>query len=403
MGAIDDRPRFSGRLAWETGANDLSCAIEARRAAGAPILDLTESNPTRVGLAYPEEAIRAALADPRALCYEPDPCGSPAAREAVAAYYRERDAPRVVDPAHVILSASTSEGYAWLFKLLADPGDAVLVPQPSYPLFDFLAALEAVHLVPYPLGFDGHWYLDLAALQHAIDAAPARPRAIVVVNPNNPTGTFLKRSERAALSALARERGLAIVCDEVFADYPFAADLERVDTLVDEQEALAFSLSGLSKVTGLPQLKLGWVHVAGPPALRDAALARLELIADTYLSVATPVQLALPALLSLRRSIHSIISSRVAANRAALQRAVAGTACQMVPAEGGWYAMLRLPATRTDERWAIDLLEQDGVLVQPGYFYDLPLEAHLVLSLLPPEDRFTDGIGRIVARVAESA
>jgi aspartate/methionine/tyrosine aminotransferase len=391
--------RFSRRLAWGAAENALALLLDEKRASGAPLLDLTESNPTRVGLPYPDEDLLAALTDPRALRYEPTPKGLATARRAIADYYRGRDATHEVDTDDLLLTASTSEAYAWLFKLLADPGDAVLVPHPSYPLFDFLAALESVRLAPYPLAYDGAWYLDLAALQQAIDDEPAA-RAIIVVNPNNPTGSFLKRDERAALAALAAERGLAILADEVFADFAFAPDPARVDSLVDERDALCFTLSGISKVLGLPQMKLGWIHVAGPAAERAEARARLELIADTYLSVSAPVQHALPSLLSMRARMHAAIAGRVARNHAALRDAVAGSACQALHAEGGWCAVLRLPATRSDERWALDLLASDDVLVQPGYFYDFRGEAYLVVSLLPEPAGFDEGLRRIVARVA---
>jgi aspartate/methionine/tyrosine aminotransferase len=308
-----------------------------------------------------------------------------------------------VDPDDLLLAASTSEAYGWLFKALCDPGDAVLVPTPSYPLFDFLASLESVRLVPYPLRYVGAWYVDFAALQQAVEIEGERARAIVVVNPNNPTGSFLHADERRRLTAFAAERGLAIIADEVFADFSHGEPKEDlVDTLVDEQDALCFSLSGISKVLGLPQMKLGWVHVAGPAEERRLARHRLELIADTYLSVSAPVQHALPAWLLLRRSIQAAIADRARTNLAAAHALVDGTACHALRADGGWYVVLRVPATRSEERWTLELLDEDDVLVQPGYFYDFDDEAYLVLSLLPERTAFAEGVRRIVARVEKA-
>lgn len=396
-------PRFSHRLAWDTPENPLARLLDERRAAGAPLLDLTLSNPTApaAALPYPAEAVRAALALPGALRHEPSPRGLAVARRAVADHYAARGAP--IDPEHVVLTASTSEAYSFLFKLLCDPGDVVLVPQPSYPLFDFLAALDGVRPEPYLLGFDDAFHLDFAALQQSLDEAGDRARAILLVSPNNPTGTYLKQDERERLVALAAERDLALIGDEVFADYALAADPTRADTLATETSALAFTLSGLSKIAGLPQLKLGWIVAAGPPALRDAALRRLDLVADTYLSVGAPVQHAAPALLALAPSIVAAISARTRANLAALQQMTRGTACQLLPVEGGWYAIVRVPAVHTDEAWALTLLRDDDVLVQPGYFYDFPREAYLVVSLLPTGEIFREGARRLVARVAASS
>jgi alanine-synthesizing transaminase len=278
---------------------------------------------------------------------------------------------------------------------LCDPGDRVLVPQPSYPLFDLLAGLESVELVPYPIRYSAGWYLDVEELRQLVDA---RTRAVLVVNPNNPTGSFLKTRERAALSALCAERDLAIISDEVFADYAFAPDADRVATLVDETAALTFSLSGLSKLIGLPQLKLGWIHLAGPAARVAEADARLELIADTYLSVAAPVQHAAPHLLGLVDDVGAQIAARVRQNRATAQARVAGTAVELLQAEGGWSAILRVPRTHTEEEWVLGLLD-DGVLVHPGFFFDLHDEAYLVVSLLVPGAVLTEGLVRILQRV----
>ncbi|MDB4965036.1 MAG: aminotransferase [Myxococcales bacterium] len=381
---------FSSRLPLSLAQNRISLAADAARARG-PLHDLTESNPTAVGLDLPAELILSALADPRALAYEPTPKGLPAARDAVAAYYTRHGL--TVDPARVTLTASTSEAYGWLFKLLCDPGDDVLVPTPSYPLFDYLAALESVRPVSYPLRYHGGWFVDIEEVRRALTP---RTRAILVVNPNNPTGSYLSRDQAAALAALAAERGLALISDEVFADYAYAPDPARVTTLAGERAALTFCLSGLSKPCGLPQLKLGWILVGGPDALRVEAEARLELIADTYLSVAAPVQHAAPALLPLVDSVGAAILARVRDNRRTLAAAVAGSAAQLLDAEGGWSAIVRLPSTATEEEWTLELID-DGVLVHPGFFFDLPPTC-VVLSLLVRPTTLQPAVAAILRR-----
>lgn len=383
---------FSSRLDWDLRPNRIAAALAARVA---PVLDLTESNPTRVGLEYPA-GIAASIADERSLAYEPAPAGLLRAREAVASAYAARG--MAVAAGRIVLTPGSSEAYAWLFKLLADAGDDVLVPRPSYPLFEFLAALESVRVVTYPLSYDGSWSLDVHELERA---ATSRTRAVVVVNPNNPTGSFLKRGERDAMVEFCAARGLAIISDEVFSDYAFRPDPERVATLADTERALAFSLGGLSKMAGLPQMKLGWIVVAGPEPLRRAAIDRLELIADTYLSVGTPVQHAAARLIELGGAVGHQIAGRVKRNFAKLREITAG-ACELLDAEGGWYAILRVPRTRTEEEWTLELLERDGVLVQPGYFYDFESEAYLVLSLLPEPGIFDEGGSRVIERCGRS-
>ncbi|OFV95320.1 MAG: hypothetical protein A3H28_11605 [Acidobacteria bacterium RIFCSPLOWO2_02_FULL_61_28] len=386
---------FSSRLPGNLRPNRLSERLAAKRRSGAAILDLTESNPTQAGFAYPTQAILQALADARSLRYEPSPAGLPEAREAVADYYAARG--QTVEPERILLTSSTSEAYSYLFKLLADPGDEVLVPRPSYPLFAFLAALESLRIVPYPLVYHGAWALDWDALARAVTP---RTRAIVLVNPNNPTGSFLKKDERKEVIRLCAERNLALLSDEVFADYCFKPDARRVASLADVEEVPTFCLSGLSKVAGLPQMKVGWMVLAGPAPERAAVRERLELIADTYLSVGTPVQHALPQLLALGTSVREQIAARVQENLASLRSAVEGTACCALDVEGGWYAILKLPRTRSEEDWCLELLDQDSVLVQPGFFYDFDSEAFLVASLLPPPDTFREGIRRLLARVS---
>jgi len=354
-------------------------------------LDLTESNPTRVGFAYPADEILSALGDARALVYEPAPAGLQAAREAVVGYYAARAS--AVEPSRILLTSSTSESYAWLFKLLADPGDEVLVPRPSYPLFEFLAQMESVRVVQYPLAYHDGWSIDADAL---VAALTERTRAIVLVNPNNPTGSFLKRCELELLMTVCGDRGIALISDEVFADYTFGPDAERVSTLTSVDGALTFCLSGLSKIAGLPQMKLGWIVIGGPAAMRAGATERLELIADTYLSVGTPVQHALPRLLEAGETVRRQISARVRENLEWLRSTVDDSSpAQVLKVEGGWYATLRVPRTKYEEEWCLDLLDHRDVLVQPGFFYDFESEAFLVLSLLTGSDTFREGVRRI--------
>ena len=390
---------FSSRLNWDLRPNPLSALIEEKRRTGAQVLDLTESNPTRAGLAYPGEEILAALAGRGALRYDPAPRGLAGAREAVSRYYAERGAD--VSPARILLTASTSEAYAYLFKLLADPGDEVLTPRPSYPLFDYLAALESVEIRQYPLHYDGVWRIDFDELERAITS---RTRAVVTVNPNNPTGSFLKRDERDRLEALTAARRIAIISDEVFSDYAFAPDSSRAGTLASALNPgpLTFSMSGLSKIAGLPQMKLGWIVASG--RCHAAALERLELIADTYLSVATPVQAAAPHLFAVAGGVSGQILDRTRANLALLRGLMsANPVCQTLHVEGGWYAILRVPRTCTEEEWALTLLAGHDVLVQPGYYFDFESEAFLVVSLLTPLGVFEEGLRRLFAIVAARA
>ena len=381
---------FSSRLNWSLRPNRLSALLEEKRQAGAPVLDLTESNPTRAGFAYPQAEILAALADAQGLRYHPSPRGLDNAREAVAGYYRERGT--AVQPTDILLTASTSEAYAYLFKLLANPGDEILAPRPSYPLFEFLANLESVNVRQYPLRYDGAWHIDFDALEQSITP---RTRAIVVVNPNNPTGSFLKRAELHRLEALAAERGLAILADEVFRDYALGAEADRILTLAGDRRALTFSMSGLSKIAGLPQMKLGWIVASGPHS--DQAMDALELIADTYLSVSTPVQVALPRLLALSNDIMEQIRRRTALNLAHLRETMHGSSATVLRTEGGWYGVLQVPRTRSEEEWTLELLGQSNVLVQPGFFFDFDAEAFLVVSLLPEFAIFTEGISRLLS------
>jgi aspartate/methionine/tyrosine aminotransferase len=380
---------FSSRTLFSRTLNPLAKALAKRRADGGPVIDLTESNPTRVGLPRPEPGL---LATPSAFTYEPEPSGLRSAREAVAAHLASHGA--AVSPEHLVLSASTSEAYSWLFKLLCDPGDNVLVPAPSYPLFQFLTQLEGVELWPYRLPRAHGFGLDVDAVAAARDL---RTRAVLVVNPGNPTGHYLHEGELTALAELCAETDMALICDEVFSDFAWDTEPGRVTTVAGRSlPMLTFSLSGLSKVAGQPGLKLGWMHVGGPMAERDEALARLELVADTYLSVSTPVQQALPMLLAEAPRFQAALLERVKENR---QRLLAARPAQapwdVIPAHGGWNAVLRIPLEPGEEATCLALLDA-GVLVQPGYFYDFIGGAGLVLSLLPPPDVFSAALGPLV-------
>jgi hypothetical protein len=370
--------------------NRIAAALEEHRRSGRPVLDLTETNPTRVGLPMPEAEIRAALADARALRYEPTPFGHAAARAAVAAYHGD-----AVPPEQIVLTASTSEAYALLFKLLADPGDRVLVPVPSYPLFGYLAGLESVETVPYPCAWeDDGWFVDFASLEKRFDD---RTRALLIVSPNNPTGAMLRRDEADRLLALCRDRGLALVADEVFADHVFTDAPSRARSLAGRDEALVFVLGGLSKTCLLPQVKAAWIAASGPADMLDEALGRLEVVTDTYLSVNTPVQLALPRLLALRDVIRPPLMARLTANRATLEQALRGSAATPLPVDGGWSAVVRVPRHPDEEERTLRLLKRHGLRVHPGFFFDFPAEAFLVVSLLGPEDDFTRGAAILAA------
>lgn len=389
------RAMFSLRTSWDISATPLAEAAARRAAACQPVLDLTESNPTRVGLGFSPAALREALADPRAARYEPDPLGLVAAREAIVRYYAERG--HAVAPERIVVTASTSEAYAFLFKLLADPGDEVLVPEPSYPLFAYLAGLESVRTVGYPLRYDGEWHLDRHGLESALTA---RTRAIVTVSPNNPTGSFLKADELAFLAQVCGERGLALIADEVFSDYALDPSQERVETVCGTPGVLSFALSGISKIGALPQLKVGWMVASGPEALVEPAMRRLEVIADTYLSASTPSQLAFAELLARRAEAQQPLRERLRRNLETLRAACGPEASwQPLKVEGGWSAVIRVPRTRSEQEWALVLLEEDGVLVHPGFFFDFPGEAYLVLSLIVPPEEFAKGVAALARRI----
>jgi alanine-synthesizing transaminase len=397
---------FSDRTNWKLAQNRFTQAVEEVRAGGARVLDLTLSNPTRAGLEYDSAAILAAMGSERALDYDPQAKGLLEAREAVAEYYRSSHGVRDLDAERIVLTTSTSEGYSFVFRVLCNAGDELLVPKPSYPLFEFLADLQDVRLVPYPLIYDHGWQMDFPSLEKAVTA---RTRGVVVVHPNNPTGSYVKASEVGMLNSFCREHGLAVIVDEVFLDYGLddnhrRASLDRMAegsrphmSFAGNGDVLTFTLSGLSKIAALPQMKVAWVVTSGPPGLAAEAMGRLEVIADTYLSMNAPVQWAVPALLEQRKNIQRQLLERVHANLAELDRQLAGQkSCQRLKVDGGWYAVLRVPVTRSDEELAIELVRKKSVLVHPGHFYDFPSEGYLVLSLITAEGEFGEGIGRVL-------
>jgi alanine-synthesizing transaminase len=391
LGSRNRALRFSSRSTRDFTENALTLALAEQRLAGRRVLDLTESNPTRAGITY-GPGVPGALGDARGARYEPEPFGSLPARDAVSRA-NDEDLGVAIDPTRLVLTSSTSEAYAFLWKLLCDAGDEVLVPAPSYPLLEHLAELEAVRLVPYRLAYDGEWHVDLSSVREAMGS---RTRAVVVVHPNNPTGSYLKRDELDALGGL----GLPIVSDEVFASYPIEPDARRTKSVLERREGLVFALGGLSKMAALPQMKLAWIGIGGEDALVAEATSRLELVADTFLSVSTPVQVALPALLASRHIAREQIRARLRKNLACAARRVEGSAVSLLKVEGGWYATLRLPETRSEQEWTLTFLEEDGVLVHPGHFFDFAREAYVVASLLTPEATFEEGVTLIAHRVS---
>jgi aspartate/methionine/tyrosine aminotransferase len=389
-------PKFSQRTEWKLVSNRLAEALEKARLSNAEILDLTVSNPTRAELYYDTEAILGSLADRRSLDYDPQPQGLLTAREAVSHYYRDEHEAFDLDPGLLVLTASTSEGYSYVFRLLCNVGDEILVPKPSYPLFEFLSDLQDVKLIPYPLIYDHGWHIDFPSLYKAVSH---HTRAVVVVHPNNPTGSFVSDQERRDLNAFCREHDLAIIADEVFLDYPL--DGASRASFATSSDVLTFTLSGLSKISGLPQMKIAWIAVSGPDVPRKQALARLEVIADTYLSMNAPLQYATETLLAQRKKVQPLLLDRVRTNREDLDRQLAKQKiCQRLEVDGGWYAVLRVPVTQTDEELAIELLNKQAVYVHPGHFYDFPNDGYLVVSLITPQDDFRKGIGHVLAHFA---
>jgi alanine-synthesizing transaminase len=386
---------FSERTNWNLAENELTAAVRKRRASGQELFDLTVSNPTHCGFTYDDAAILAPLSNAEVLSYDPNPLGILSAREAVATYYR--DAGATVTPDRICLTTSTSEAYSFLFRLLCNAGDEVLVARPSYPLFGYIAQLDDVHLCEYPLLYDpnadpnadalsGHgWSIDLHALQSAITA---RTRAIILVHPNNPTGNFASPAERAALEDLCAERNLALIVDEVFLDYPLDAAQPSFTTAVSR--CLTFVLSGISKICGLPQMKVSWIAACGPAFSVQAAMERLEIIADTFLSMNAPVQFALPKWLAMRHTLQQQICERMRTSIAQLDERLHGTSAQRLAMQAGWTAVLRVPRTVEGQEFARAALHR-GVLIQPGEFYGLG-EGRAVISLLTPPATWLAGL-----------
>ncbi len=387
---------FARRTNWNLCVNSYSLALEQARRSGRALLDLTASNPTTVGLHFEGERILRALQHPRALEYEPASKGILAAREAVVGYYAGRRL--TLTPEQIILTVSTSEAYSYCFRLLCDPGDEVLVPTPSYPLFEFLADIQDVKMVPYELVYDHGWQIEFESLRRAITG---RSRAIMVVHPNNPTGHYTRGWELERLNALCREHELALVADEVFLDYGLT-DATPLSFAANDA-ALTFTLSGLSKICALPQIKVAWIAASGPAELVRTALDRLDVIADTYLSPNAPVQWAIPELLGTREGIQRQLRERVAHNLHELDVQLAkAKMTTRLALDAGWYAVLRTPSTRSDEEMAIALLEREGVLIHPGHFFDFPGSGYLVASLIAPEEDFGEGMGRVLRAIDRS-
>jgi alanine-synthesizing transaminase len=381
---------FADRTNWNLNANRLAEALARHRASGRRLLDLTASNPTECGFHYDQEGILAALKQPAALEYHPDPRGLLSARQAVGEYYAAFGAPVPVED--LVLTASTSEAYSFIFRLLCNPGDELLIPAPGYPLFEFLADIQDVKLNRYALFYDHGWHIDFHALERAITP---RTCGVIVVHPNNPTGHFTKPAEIDQLNGLCSKHQFAIIADEVFLDFGL---VQQPPSFAVNAGGLSFTMSGLSKISGLPQMKLAWLVVSGPRDLKREALARLDVIADTYLSLSAPIQLAARALLEQRRGFQPQVVARMRRNLAELDAQLARQKhCSRLQIEAGWYAVLRVPAIRPDEDLAIELLEKHDVYVHPGHFYSFAEDGYLVVSLITGEEEFADGIRRVLA------
>ncbi len=389
--------KFSSRVQTDLASNDFFRAVEDKRAEKASLWDLTVSNPTLAGLEYPLAEIRAVLAEGAWQTYQPDPRGLPEARGAVAGYYRERGI--ILSPDSIVLTSGTSEAYGFLFKLLCTPGEFILYPKPSYPLVPLIAELEGVTAKPYALTKDG-WRWDSAAL---LEAGAPGARAVVAVSPNNPTGSMLTAKELREVSAFCASRQLALIVDEVFLDYPSPACAGSIVSSAGNPEVLTFTLGGLSKACGLPQMKLAWIAVGGPERDAREALARLEFIADAFLSVGTPVQQAAPALLELGARVREQIRRRVDANEEILKKILDGVpGVTLIPRDGGWYSVVGLPAGVDDEEFALRLLQEKSVIVQPGYMFDMEETQAAIVSLLTPADIFPEGAEKIADLLRET-
>ena len=379
---------FSTRTAWTLKENRLTEALAEVRRGGAEVLDLSASNPTRLGLRYDEDAVLAAFSSARSLDYNPQPKGILEARQAITQYYHDDHGLKGLDAENIVLTTSTSEGYSHVFRLLCNPGDELLVPKPSYPLFEFLADLQDVKLVPYPLLYDHGWQLDFHSLEKVLSP---RTRGVVIVHPNNPTGSYVHSQERDMLNEFCGEHDLALIVDEVFLDYAIEAGVHP--SFAGNQQVLTFTLSGLSKVSALPQMKLAWIFASGPRPDVVSAMSRLEVIADTYLSMNAPTQWAFPTLLEQRKAIQPQLRARIGKNLEELDRQLPSQpAVTRLRVEGGWNVVLRVPVVQSDEELAIALLRRSAILVHPGHFYDFPSDGYIVLSLIVEECQFAQGV-----------
>ncbi|MCR4338118.1 MAG: pyridoxal phosphate-dependent aminotransferase [Candidatus Omnitrophica bacterium] len=388
---------FANRTEWSLGQNQIALLLEKLQTSGISILDLTESNPTKCQFVYPQKEILAALTHPKNLEYHPHSFGLPEARQAVCHYYQKKGL--YVDPSDVILTSSTSEGYSFLFQLLANVDDVVLSPRPSYPLFSFLGDLHNTQLHPYDFFYRDAWHLDQEGLRETLEEVP-NIKAMVMVNPNNPTGSFIKPDELKVINDLAQRYSFALISDEVFLDYSLDGKSTASMSLIANHANLTFVLSGLSKILGLPQMKLSWIVVNGPTEIKKAALQRLEVIADTYLSVNTPVQNATKEWMQLAPALQGQILQRVQANWKFLKEDFAKTRqSQLLHTEGGWYAMISLSQNTGEEELTLRLLRDAHVLVHPGYFFDCLEGANIILSLLPPQEVFQEGINRLLQKI----
>jgi alanine-synthesizing transaminase len=387
---------FAKRTAWNLVSNDLSSILKEMKKQGAPLIDLTESNPTRCHFDYPPDVL-AAFQTPANLAYHPDSKGMMKTREAIARYYRQKG--ENISAEQIVLTSSTSEGYSFIFRLMCNPGEKILFPKPSYPLFQFLVELNDLNIDFYPLTYQQTWDIHIDRLASVLTDDT---RGIVLVNPNNPTGSFIKKNELQFLNNLCREKNLFLLSDEVFSDFSFVQKSDAV-SCVGNKDILTFTLGGLSKTLAMPQMKLSWIIVNGPQTIVPETLARLEVIADTYLSVNTPVQNALPLWFEKREVLQESIKTRLKHNLTYLKNQVKHTKdVSLLDVEGGWYAVCRLPKFKTEEEWVMDFLTKDYCIVHPGYFFDFEEDHCIVLSLLPEEQIFKEGISRLFERMASS-
>jgi alanine-synthesizing transaminase len=388
---------FSSRTDWNLTPNALSQLLAEKRKRGEQILDLTESNPTRCNFSYNPELLQA-LSSERTFQYEPDPHGLLSARKAIAEYYHQRATP--VDPSNLFLTASTSEAYSYLFRLLCNPGESVLVPKPSYPLFDYLCTLNDVEVRHYRLTYDDEWCMDFDSVRAAIDTST---KALLVVHPNNPTGSFVKNREKEEILGLVQRHSMALIADEVFAEYSLTESEGRHESFASEGRSLVFTLNGISKLLGMPQMKLGWITVSGESGIVRNAMDRLEIICDTYLSTGTPIQRALPSFLDNGRRITDQIRRRIKANYDSLRSMTAQSSVSLFNAEGGWNVIVQFPRIMSDEEWALLILKECNVLLHPGHFFEIEQEACFVMSLLPQESVFSNGIRRVLEYMRATA